>query len=993
MKRVLLLLTTLLISLTFKAQLAVTNTVPYNTPAYLVNSVLMGNGVAATNVTFSGNANQLGYFSNGLAGAINPLGLDSGIVFSSGNVNDIPLGGSLSTSFSGAGDPDLLAIAQGVTTGITSTHDASILEFDFVPDGDTVEFRFVFASDEYLTYINTPYNDIFSFFISGPGFSGPYASPAGFPNGAQNLAVVPGSPAPGTPITISTIHPGLNAQYYIDNPSENTFGFNGYTTVISIKFHVTCSALFHFKFAIADCNDGTLDTGVFMEGSSFSSNTPTTIQFSTATTGGDSTIIEGCEGAILNLTRSDTTGDATLLFTIGGSAINGVDYALIADSVTYLAGIDTASITIIPLTDALLEGQESITITTTSTNACGNIVVSADSLFINDIPILTSITSDTTFSCPSTPILISANVTGAIPPYSYLWTDGQGNTFPNTAGVIVPTLVTDTFYVNVTGHCNLITVSDTIIVNVTPLYTLASTQSDTNNCLGESVNFSTTPSIPGAYTYSWTSNPSIGTINASSDSTSTGMFNTDGINSVTVTVDNGGFNCIVKDTMFVNTNLIPRITTTTTSDTTICINGTAMLFANVIGTLPINLIWDNGLVGNGPHQVNPSTDSTNYTVYAQDGNGCTSNISSINVHLYPPIEITDSSLTQDTICRGTSTTFLVDANGGGTALFYTWINGSNTILGATDTGAYIITPSYDGEIFTVIVSDSCTTLSDTATIMTDWANIVLPDYTITNTKGCSDDLLFTPTFENTTPNLGNTASSTWDFGNGETYQWPFAIPFNYHYPDPGVYDVTLTVTDQTGCQWDTIIAAYQVIAYDNPKADFIWSPNPTDYLNAQITFTNQSIDNVFNQWIFITNIQHTDTVINPVFQFPQDKPGDYNVTLITTNQAGCIDSISKVVIIDDVFLFYIPTAFTPDGDGLNDNFKVVGEGLDLSNFKMTVFNKWGELVFESNNPDIGWDGTHNGSLVPDGVYIWKIDAKEAHSPIIHNKDGFITIVR
>ncbi|MEJ6735486.1 MAG: gliding motility-associated C-terminal domain-containing protein, partial [Flavobacteriales bacterium] len=83
----------------------------------------------------------------------------------------------------------------------------------------------------------------------------------------------------------------------------------------------------------------------------------------------------------------------------------------------------------------------------------------------------------------------------------------------------------------------------------------------------------------------------------------------------------------------------------------------------------------------------------------------------------------------------------------------------------------------------------------------------------------------------------------------------------------------------------------------------------------------------------------------------------------------------------------------PDGDGLNDNFKVVGEGLDLSNFKMTVFNKWGELVFESNNPDIGWDGTRNGSLVPDGVYIWKIDAKEAHSPIILNKDGFITIVR
>ena len=194
MKKVIILLSVLLFSLSFKAQLAVTNAAPYNTPTYLVNNILLGNGVTATNITFSGDGNQLGYFSNGLAGAINPLGLDSGIVFSSGDVNDITTGGS--TTYGGPGDPDLLTIAQTVNAGITSTHDAATLEFDFVPDGDTVEFRFVFASNEYTTYINTVYNDIFSFFISGPGFTGPYASPTGFPNGAQNLAVVPGTATP-----------------------------------------------------------------------------------------------------------------------------------------------------------------------------------------------------------------------------------------------------------------------------------------------------------------------------------------------------------------------------------------------------------------------------------------------------------------------------------------------------------------------------------------------------------------------------------------------------------------------------------------------------------------------------------------------------------------------------------------------------------------------------------------------------------------------------
>jgi len=990
MKKVIILLSVLLFSLSFKAQLAVTNAAPYNTPTYLVNNILLGNGVTATNITFSGDGNQLGYFSNGLAGAINPLGIDSGIVFSSGDVNDITTGGS--TTYGGPGDPDLLTIAQTINAGITSTHDAATLEFDFVPDGDTVEFRFVFASNEYTTYINTVYNDIFSFFISGPGFTGPYASPTGFPNGAQNLAVVPGT---ATPITISTIHPGLNSQYYINNPSANTFNFNGYTTAISIKFYVTCSALFHFKFSIADCQDGTLDTGVFMEGSSFSSATPTAIQFSTAAIGGDSTIIEGCDGAVLNLIRPSIIGDTTLHFTIGGTATNGVDYTLIADSVSYLTGFDTASIVVTPLTDALIEGRESITITSTNVNACGVTVISADSLYIDDVPFITAVSSDTLLNCPTpNPIPISVSIIGTPPPstYDYYWTDTQGNTYPNDSIILVPALETDTFYVEVISYCNLITVTDTIIVNVIPLFSLASTQSDTNNCVGDVVNFTTTPSIAGTYTYSWSSTPNIGTINSSTDSTSIGTFNIDGTNQIIVTVDNGGFNCIVKDTMYVNTNLIPIITTTT-SDTSICIDGTASLFANFIGTPPVSLIWDNGLVGNGPHQVNPTADTTTYTVYAQDSNLCVSPLQQVIVTLRDSIKINQISLTENTICEGDSTTILVDAIGGGTGLIYTWYNSNNNVIGATDTGAFIITPSFDGEIFSVIVSDSCTTPTKTDDIMTDWADIVLPDYTINNTEGCYDDLLFTPEFENTTPNLGNMVSSTWDFGNGTTYEWPFATPFNYHYDDPGVYDVTLTVTDQAGCIWDTILAAYQVIAYDNPKADFLWNPNPTDYLNAQITFTNQSIDNVFNEWLFITNAQYTSTDIDPVFQFPQDKPGDYDVTLITTNQAGCIDSISKVVIIDDVFLFYIPSAFSPDGDGLNDNFKVVGEGLDLTNFKMTVFNKWGELVFESNNPDIGWDGTRNGSLVPDGVYIWKINAKEAHSPIILNKDGFITIVR
>jgi gliding motility-associated-like protein len=725
---------------------------------------------------------------------------------------------------------------------------------------------------------------------------------------------------------------------------------------------------------------------------------------------------------------------------------------------------------------------------------------------------------------------------------------------------IATPLVTTKYYVlsSLTAACEN---TDTVEITVIPGYTLASTQNDTNICVGETVDFSTTPSIAGTYTYNWTT--AFGSALATpSDSATIGTFTAPGTETILVEVNN--VNCVLFDTFFVHTAAVPNINITTpdtlldcvnslpinvdlngaptpndysyvwtypttldtadiqnpdatptqaitnyavvvtdtlgncfdtdtvevkscciqfptvlfenstcfdldngkitasavalnsdftiefhrndptftllqsssgnledsitnlgpgnyivlmfdtigcsysdtltitepfpvtltnvTPDTSICINGTATLYGTAGGaTAPVNLIWSNGLVGNGPHQVNPTFFSTLYTVFAQDANGCTSPSQNIIVSLRDSIEIDTMLITEETICREDKTTLLVYANGGGTGLIYTWLNGNNTIIGATDTGAYTVTPSYDGEIFTVIVSDSCTTPTKTVSVMTDWADLVLPTYIVNDSVGCFDKIK--PFITNTTPSLGNMSHVHWDFGDGNTFDSPFSYQIDHAYDAPGLYDITLTVTDQYGCEWDTIMGDYQIDAHGYPTADFVWNPNPTDYLNAEITFNNQSVGNVFNEWLFITDAAYTSNVFDPVFQFPQNQPGDYDVTLTVTNKHGCRDSITKIVVIDDVFLFYIPTAFTPDGDGLNDNFKVVGEGLDLSNFKMSIFNKWGELVFESSNPDIGWDGTYKGSLVPDGVYVWKIDAKEAHSSVIQRKDGYITIVR
>ena len=92
-------------------------------------------------------------------------------------------------------------------------------------------------------------------------------------------------------------------------------------------------------------------------------------------------------------------------------------------------------------------------------------------------------------------------------------------------------------------------------------------------------------------------------------------------------------------------------------------------------------------------------------------------------------------------------------------------------------------------------------------------------------------------------------------------------------------------------------------------------------------------------------------------------------------------------------MFYVPNTFTPDGDGVNEIFRPYGEGIDFSQYTMQIFNRWGELIYETNEPELGWDGTYKGKPVQVGTYIWKIVAKEEYTPIIHDTFGHVNLIR
>jgi gliding motility-associated-like protein len=624
-------------------------------------------------------------------------------------------------------------------------------------------------------------------------------------------------------------------------------------------------------------------------------------------------------------------------------------------------------------------------------NVC-NTVSDSINVIVNPVPNINITTPDTLLNCVSN-IPINVNLgTAPYPGYTYSWTNGitlNSSIIQNPISTPIDSLTN--YLVTVTDSSGLC--SDTDSIEITACCITPSISFTNSVCFGYDNGkiFASAFDPFNNLTIEFHNNDPTFTLLQ----TTTGNNPSDTITNlapgsyiVLITADVG---CSFSDTLTI-TSPNPVIISNNSPDTIICRNSSATIFATAFGDFsPINLIWDNGLITNGPHTVFPTADSTIYKVYALDVNGCPSDTHSIIVALFPPIIIDTIIIMRETICEGDTTTLKAIANGGGTDLFYTWMNGSGTIISSSNTNQIIVTPSYDGEIFTVIVADSCTTLPDTLSIITDWQNTVHPEYTVDSTVFCYDQ--FKPTFTNTTASSSTITNVQWDFDDGTITNLPFSFQIDHEYNTPGIYNVKLTVTDQVGCKWDTIMSAFQIDAHAYPISDFHWTPQHTDYLNAQITFNNLSSNNVFNEWLFITDAAYTSNLINPIFQFPQDQPGNYEVTLKVTNKIGCQVSTTKTITINEVFLFYIPTAFSPNGDGLNDEFKPILEGVDLSLYKMRIFNRWGELIFESNNTDIGWNGTYKGTMAQEGVYIWKIEAKETHSPIIHRKDGAITLIK
>ena len=412
------------------AQITVSNSAPYNTANQLINNVLLGGGVSANNTSMFGDAIQIGFFN----GVNTNLGLDSGIVMSTGDIADLD-----PTSFGGGNtpmntntDPDLLNVANSVPPLInqpffvSGIFDVATIEFDFIPTSDTVSFNYVFGSNEYLTWVNSEYNDVFGFFISGPGITGPYSSPAGFPNGSINIATVPNS-TPPLPITISSVNNVLNSQYYIDNQFTfpQTVSCNGFTTLFNATTIVQCGETYHIRLALADGSDSSLDSWVFLEAGSFSSNG--SVSVSSGIAEGDTLLYEGCNAAFFTFDRPDASNDFTVYFDIQGTATPSLDFPLINDSLVIPAGQFTDTVFVYPILDTITEPTETVILNVIYERCNGNLDTSTATIYISDYTPLYLDLPDSLNICSELfeSATLQSDWGGGIDPIALNWSNGS----------------------------------------------------------------------------------------------------------------------------------------------------------------------------------------------------------------------------------------------------------------------------------------------------------------------------------------------------------------------------------------------------------------------------------------------------------------------------------------------------------------------------------------------------------------------------------------
>lgn len=889
------------------ANLSTTGNVPANN---LISNVLIGgNCFDVSNVTTAGNATSRGTFANGGTS----IGINNGMVLCTGNVNILPGPNNSGAAYGGYTMVPTFDADLGTLTG-GSQFDLSKIEFNFRPTSPVVSFDFVFGSEEYCEFVDAGFNDVFGFFISGPGIAG-----------NQNIALIPST---ATPVSIDNVSDVTNTGFFVGNsltcgapPANNAeCQLDGWTAVFTATANVIPCQTYHIKLAIADVGDDDYASAVFLRANSFDAGGIVNAQAVYPAAG--QFVLEGCGQGFIRFQRagSDLSQPVDVNFTLSGSATPGVDYEPLSGSYTIPAGQSSILIPVNVFSDLIAEGTETIVLLLDNPCSCTQTQVTFNiqdmmpmEVFLNDVN-----------GCGSASAVLSPFTTGGQAPLTYVWSTGA-----TTPAIGVTTPGTNTYTVTVTDACGR-TSTDDATVTLAPSPT-ANLSGSGAFCEGSSnpVDLTLTLGGPGDWTVTWLANgtPNTGTFSSSPVVIAANQAGTYSL--VSVVSQNGCTGTVsgIVNIQQVNVNL----NLTPTAPTCFGSNNGSISAVPSGGTGPYTYAWSPAGSGANPNNLPPGT----YTATVTSSQGCTEVAS---VTLTEPPELTATANTSGTInCYTPNNSIDLSVNGGTPNYNYNWSNGSTTQDPTVTTGG----------TYTVTVRDArnCTT---TATVSIT-ANVAQPTAVIATPAqlNCNTSTL--------TLNAGASSQGT-DF----QYQWsgPGIIccsnTLNPQINQGGVYSLTVTNT-LNGC---TRVATVNIQNNNSPPAVNASAPfnigcnHPTVALSGAGSATGTGIT---YQWTTTNgNIQSGATSLSPVV----NQAGTYTL-VVTNNNTGCTAEESVTISGDT----QLPTAvIAPPGivDCFNPIVQLNGTGSSQGPPGFT-YNWTGSPVVGGGNtltPNVSAGGTY-----------------------------------
>lgn len=387
---------------------------------------------------------------------------------------------------------------------------------------------------------------------------------------------------------------------------------------------------------------------------------------------------------------------------------------------------------------------------------------------------------------------------------------------------------------------------------------------------------------------------------------------------------------------------------------------------------PAGGLWSgNGVSPSGlfdPAAAGVGTEIITYTP-----SGCAL-VGTMNVTVYGPQDAT--IVNQGPQCIDSNPITLSAASPGGT-----WSG-----IGITNPNTGTFDPSVAGAGTTTITYTIAGSCGDTDTQDITVNPLPVVSFTADVISGCAP---LSVSITNTSVPLGN--GCTW---------WVDGVPsgnncasLNYTFNSQGCYDIMLTTTDGNGCSSNAAIADYICVS-QQPVSTFSWSPISPNVGNTTVQFINYSLGAVTYDWT-IMDMYYLNAP-EPIFTFPNEAPGEYNVCLLVSNPEGCTDLSCGTVVINDQFNIYVPNCFTPNVDGRNEIFKpsIRGESM-IQTYEFKVFNRWGDVLFETNDINEGWYGEVDGGeyFAIDAVYSWLIKILPNNGQEPFEQTGHVTIIR